>query len=336
VALTLAKLAVGLWTNSLGILSEAAHSGLDLVAAVVTWLTVRVSGKPADRRHPYGHGKFENLSALFETLLLLGTCVWIVKEALSRLFIKDKPVEVNVWSFLVIALSIAVNYSRAAALRRVARKHGSQALEADALHFTSDIWSSYVVIAGLAAVWIAHRWGLGWLAEADPVAALGVAAIVIFACWELGKRAVGDLLDEVPEGLAEDVGTAAKVAGVMEVRQVRVRRSGPEYFADVTLAVGHEAAFEAAHDVAHRAETAIKALLPAADVVIHVEPLAPVEEGLLTKTRLLAARHGLGAHGIRVYEEAGSRSLELHLEVDETLRLSEAHRKADEFEKALR
>ena len=166
VLLTGTKLGIGLWTNSLGILSEAAHSGLDLVAAAVTLWAVRVSSRPADREHPYGHGKFENLSALFETVLLMVTCFWIIKEATGRLFF-HKPFElnVNVWAFLVVVLSIVVDYRRSRALKRAADKYSSQALEADALHFSTDIWSSAVVLLGLCGVLAGERLNLPWLTE---------------------------------------------------------------------------------------------------------------------------------------------------------------------------
>ena len=338
VLLTSIKLGVGLWTNSLGILSEAAHSGLDLVAAAVTFWAVRVSGRPADREHTYGHGKIENLSALFETLLLLVTCVWIIHEAVSRLWLgKHAEVDPNVWAFGVIVVSIVVDYSRSRALKHAANKYASQALEADAIHFSTDIWSSAVVLIGLAGVVLSEQLALPWLANADPVAALGVAAIVVVVCIRLGKKSVDDLLDSVPRGLQDEVlASAAKVPGVNEVSRVRLRRSGPSVFADVTLTVGRAAAFERAHDISHDVEAAVHAIIPNADVVIHVEPVAPSEEDVTTIVRLLAARHGLGAHGVRIYEEDRQRWLELHLEVSDTLLLDEAHRQATEFEQALR
>lgn len=338
VLLTGTKLFVGVMTNSLGILSEAAHSGLDLVAAAVTFWAVRVSGRPADERHPYGHGKIENLSALFETVLLLVTCVWIIYEAVRRLFFAEEVVvDANVWAFLVVVMSIVVDFSRSRALSRAAKKHHSQALEADALHFSTDIWSSTVVLLGLAGVLVGEKLALPWLGKADTVAALGVAGIVIWVSLRLGKKSVDDLLDSIPQELQDQVTAAAAAApGVEKVKQVRVRRSGAEVFADVTLAVSHAATLEKSHQIADRAEAAIRTLLPGADVVVHVEPAAPAADDLLATVRVLAARHGLGAHGIRVYEEAGERSLELHLEVSDSLRLDEAHRQASEFEEELR
>ncbi len=338
ILLTSLKLAIGIWTNSLGILSEAAHSGLDLAAAAVTLWAVRVSGRPADREHPYGHGKIENLSALFETALLLVTCCWIVSEAVGRLwFDRHAEIDPNVWAFAVIVLSILVDYSRSRALKRAAQKYASQALEADALHFSTDIWSSGVVLLGLGGVVLGKHFDMPWLVKADTVAALGVAAIVVGVSLRLGKKSVDDLLDSVPRGLHEQVVAAAmKVSGVQDVRQLRLRKSGPSVFADVTLTVGRAAAFERAHDIADEVEAAVHAVIPNSDVMIHVEPVVPSEEDLSTTVRVLAARHGLGAHGIRIYEENQERWLELHLEVSDSLLLDEAHRLATEFERALR
>ncbi|MFA6029098.1 MAG: cation-efflux pump [Elusimicrobiota bacterium] len=336
VVLTGTKLGIGLWTNSLGILSEAAHSGLDLVAAAVTCWAVHASAKPADDTHTYGHGKIENISALFETLLLVVTCAWILWESVERLFFVDKEVAVNVWSFAVIFLSIGIDWSRSRALKRVADKYDSQALEADALHFSTDIWSSCVVLLGLFGVLIAHRTGASWLVKADAVAALGVALIVLKVCWALGKKSVDDLLDTAPAGMQEKVLAAARVPGVLEVRKARVRKAGAEVFADVTLAVPQGTLFEAAHATADRAEAAVRAVLPNADVVVHVEPDGVVPGELTAAARILAARRGLGAHAVRVYEEEGKRSVELHLEVAEDLSVSEAHAEADAFEEDLR
>lgn len=337
VLLTSTKAGVGWWTNSLGILSEAAHSALDLVAAAITLWAVRIASRPADREHTYGHGKFENLSAMIETILLLLTCVWIIYEAVGRLFFKGEvEVNPNIWAFLVVILSIVVDVSRSRALGRIARKYQSQALEADALHFSTDVWSSCVVLFGLFGVLLAERMNAPWLASADSVAALGVAVIVIGVSIKLGKKTVSDLLDAVPKDLQSKVAAAAAVPGVEAVKQVRVRRSGPEIFADVTVTVDHTAGLERAHEIADRAEAAVQAILPKADIVLHVEPTASQGADVLTTVRLLAARHGMAAHGIRIYEQDSQRWLELHLEVNETLKLEEAHQQATLFEQAVR
>lgn len=336
VFLTGMKIVVGLSTGSIGILAEAAHSALDLLAAVVTFWAVRIAGLPADTEHTYGHGKIENLSALFETVLLLATCVWIVKESVDRLFFHPAHVEATPWAFAVMAVSIVVDVSRSRALARTARKFGSQALEADALHFSTDVWSSAVVLVGLGLVVVSQRTGVAWLAQADAVAALAVAAIVVVLSLRLGKKSIDDLVDAVPDGLRESLVAAARVPGVVDVPRLRVRRTGPTVFVDATLTVGRHLAFERAHAVADAAEAALREHVPGADVVAHVEPAPAGPEGLLATTRLLAARHGLGAHAIRTHATDGRLSMELHLEVDERLSLREAHDVVTEFERDLR
>jgi cation diffusion facilitator family transporter len=272
VLLTGMKVVVGVRTGSIGILSEAAHSLLDLVAAAVTLWAVRASARPADHDHPYGHGKIENFSALFETGLLLATCVWIAYEALKRLLFESVHVEATVWSFAIMFVSIVVDISRSRALSRAAKKHRSQALEADALHFSTDVWSSSVVIVGLLAVVASEAFGIPWLARADAVAALGVAGIAVLISLRLGKKSVDDLLDAVPPDLLSQVAAAAHVDGVREVSQVRVRRSGPDVFADVTLEVDRGLSLEAAHELAERVEEAVRSAVPGSDVVVHTHP----------------------------------------------------------------
>lgn len=333
VLLTGTKIVVGLATGSLGILSEALHSGLDLLAAVLTLLAVRVSGRPADPEHPYGHGKVENLSALLQTVLLLATCVWIVWEAVQRLFFKTVKVEVNVWAFLVVILSLAVDWSRSRALLRAAKKHGSAALEADALHFSTDLWSSGVVLLGLILVVVARATGLEWLEHADSVAALVVAGIVLWVGWSLGRRNVDALLDSVrPEERLTLAEQAAAVPGVREVRQVRMRRAGAASFVDLTLTVDRGTSLERAHDIAVAAEEAVRHAVPSADVVVHVDPVPGENEGIFDAVRLAAARQGLGAHDILIHDTSGRRTIELHLEAGETLSLHEADRAARAFE----
>ncbi|MBN2575756.1 MAG: cation-efflux pump [Deltaproteobacteria bacterium] len=335
--LTGTKVGVGLWTDSLGMLAEALHSGVDLAATVVTLWAVRLSGRPADEEHAYGHGKIENLSALFETALLLATCAWIIKEGIERLFFHaEVHVDANIWSFLVIGLSMAVDYSRSRALSRVAKKHGSQALEADALHFSTDIWSSLVVLLGLGGVLAARAFALPWLAKADAVAALGVAGVVVLVSLRLGRRAIADLLDTVPGDVAVRVARLVRVDGVREARHVRVRRSGPEIFVDLVLVVDRAVSLERSHEIASHAEQAIKRELPTADVVVHVEPAEDPGEDLLDAARRIAASHGAAAHNLLVYEEGGGLVLELHLELEAQLPLVRAHGLASDIDENIR
>lgn len=348
VVLTAAKLATGLATGSLGILSEALHSGLDLVAALVTLVAVRASARPADRQHAYGHGKVENLSALFETLLLLATCGWIVVEAVERLAGDGPEVQASLAAFLVMGGSIIVDASRARALRRVAARYNSQALEADALHFSTDVWSSLVVILGLGLVYLSGVLGVPWLARADAAAALGVAVIVVLVSIRLGRRALGDLLDEAPPGLAERIAAAARVEGVLEVRRPRVRMAGPQAFVDVTLSLPRGTSLPTGHTLAHRAEDAVKALLPGADVTVHMEPAerSPARPLTAEAVQELASEQGLRIHDVRLTTMPGPqppgggtgperRSLELHLEVPEDHCVASAHSVATAFEAVL-
>jgi len=266
VALTAFKILVGVLTGSLGILAEAAHSALDLVAAVMTFLAVRYSGRPPDRTHLYGHGKIENLSALCETLLLLGTCAWIAREAVLRLASHSAQVEITFWSFAVMVVSILVDSSRARVLARTAKKYDSQALEADALHFQTDVWSSSVVIAGLLAV----KLGV-WFA--DAVAALGVCVAVAWVSVQLGRRTVNALLDSAPAGMEERIAAAVEaVPGVRNCHAVRVRSSGPSLFVDLHVLVDGNQSLSDAHSLTETIEDAIHKLAPHADVTVHPEP----------------------------------------------------------------
>ena len=274
VGLTGFKIIVGLSTGSLGILAEAAHSGLDLMAAVMTFLAVRISGKPADRNHLYGHGKAENLSALFETLLLLVTCSWIIYEATHRLLFHTTDLKVTFWSFAVMITSIVVDISRSRMLYRAARKFNSQALEADALHFSTDIWSSGVVILGLVCVKISE-WipGLAFLRQADSVAAIMVGLIVVYVSVKLGIRTIQALLDVAPSGIEKKIISAVEVLpGVTDCHNVRLRYSGPQLFVDIHVAVDGNQTLKEAHNLTEEIERVIQMLMPNADVTVHPEP----------------------------------------------------------------
>jgi cation diffusion facilitator family transporter len=266
VVLTALKILVGALTGSLGILAEAAHSSLDLIAALITYLAVRISGRPPDRTHLYGHGKIENLSALVETGLLLVTCGWIVLEAIRRLTTHSAHVEVTFWSFAVMAVSILVDLSRSRVLLRAAKKFQSQALEADALHFQTDVWSSAVVIAGL----VLARFGIG---SADAVAALGVSVVVVWVSARLGRRTVDALLDSAPAGMEERILAVVEgIPGVRNCHNIRVRYSGPVLFIDLHVLVDGKQTLEQAHCLTETIEAAIQEVAPRADVTVHPEP----------------------------------------------------------------
>ncbi len=338
--LTGMKLAVGLLSGSLGVLAEAAHSGLDLVAAVITFFAVSFSDRPADESHPYGHGKVENFSALVETLLLFVTCAWIVYEAVRRIFFRDVAVEPSAWAFLVVAVSIAVDVNRSKMLSRVAKKHQSQALEADALHFSTDVWSSAVVLLGLGLVLLGRTVLPGQAAllnRADAVAALAVAFIVLFVSYRLGKRTIDVLLDRAPEGMKEGILAAAdEVEGVISVGQVRLRRSGARVFVDMILEVDSNLSFERTHRIAEDVEARVQSLVPGADVVIHTDPRESERESLVRRVRAIAERNQVPVHNVSVHDDRGEIHVDLHIEVDDHLLLHQAHALASHVERELR
>jgi len=279
IGLTTFKIIVGTLTNSLGILAEAAHSALDLVAALMTLFAIRVSGQPADKEHNFGHGKIENLSALFETLLLLATSAWIINEAAQRLFFKKAEVTASIWSFIVMGTSIVIDYTRSRILSRAAKKYNSQALEADALHFSTDIWSSSVVILGLIGVTIARSvTGLHWMSEADAVAALVVALIVVFISVNLGWRTIQALLDAAPKGVSDKiVKGVSRIKGIKDCHAVRIRSSGASWFVDLHVTMDGNRTLNEAHALTEKVEKKVQELLPGSDVTVHVEPIEMAE-----------------------------------------------------------
>ena len=266
IVLTGFKLVIGLVTNSLGILSEALHSGLDLVAAVITYFSVRISDKPADEKHNYGHGKIENFSAFMETILLLITCTWIIYEAVNRLVSHETDIKISVWSYIVVVTSILIDINRSRMLFRVAKKHNSQALEADALHFSTDIWSSAVVLFGLVCA------NFGFFA-ADSIAALVVAAIVLLVSYRLGKKAIDVLLDRAPQDTVAIVKEV--LAGFPEVRKyhnLKVRTAGADTFIKVNIHLEPDLSLQDVHELCDKIENTVHELIPRSELYLHAEP----------------------------------------------------------------
>ncbi len=333
IGITALKIVVGVTTGSLGILSEAAHSGLDLVAAAITFFSVRVSDKPADADHQYGHGKVENFSAFIETGLLLLTCLWIVYEALRRLFFHETHIYPSVWAFLVMGASIVIDLWRSRRLRVIADKYDSQALLADALHFSTDVWSSSVVVLGLTLVVAAGHWSVPWLAKADSVAALVVAGIVVQVSWRLARQTIDALMDAAPSGIrARIIAELYRVDGVLEVDRVRIRKGGSKYFVDVSVAMSRTVTFQKSEQVSTEVAQRIRELLPGADVVVNAVARAGRRESLFDRVRAVATRHNLNVHDISVQDLGGRLHLEQHVELDETLTLKAAHERITELE----
>jgi cation diffusion facilitator family transporter len=260
------KLIVGILTGSLGLLSEALHSGLDMVAAVITYFSVRVSDKPPDKKHNYGHGKIENFSAFIETLLLIITCIWIIYEAMNRLITGKTDIEVNIWSYIVIISSIIIDFSRSRALSKVAKKYNSQALEADALHFSTDIWSSAVVLVGLICA------NFGFFL-ADSIAALFVAMIVLLVCYRLGKRATNVLLDNATmDSLIKVENVLQIIPEITQYHDLKIRESGADTFVNVCIHVKSDLTIYQVHQICDKIEEEVEKVIKRSNVNVHVEP----------------------------------------------------------------
>ncbi|HEY1676177.1 MAG TPA: cation-efflux pump [Candidatus Sulfotelmatobacter sp.] len=331
------KIAVGVTTGSLGILSEAAHSGLDLIASVLTFFSVRVSDKPADADHQYGHGKVENFSAFVETGLLLLTCAWIVYEAVFRLFFRRIDIEPSLAAFGVMLFSMCVDWWRSRALGKIANKYDSQALEADALHFSTDIWSAGVVVLGLALVMAGHTFHLEWLRDADPVAALIVAGVVVSVSWRLARRTIDALLDAAPKGVRGQIYDAVShLDGVLEVDRVRIRRAGNRYFADLAVGLARTVTFQRSGQLVAAVTDSVRRILPDADVTVQPLPRAQRSENVFDRIRAAATGKNLNVHDISVQELDGRLHVEQHVELDERMTLKDAHDQVTELEADMR
>jgi cation diffusion facilitator family transporter len=325
-AMTLLKLAAGLFSGSLGVLSDAAHSALDLAGATLTFFSVRVSDKPADENHTYGHGKVENISAFVEAGLMAISCVWIIYEALERIYSHTSELRHSFWPVLVLLASIAVDFWRSRQLRAVAQRTGSPALETDAFHFASDIWSTLAVLGGLGASWLGAHYRIPSLRYADPFAAVIVSLMILRITLHLSRETVGALTDQIPVDTRRRVIHEVElVPGVLAVEQARVRRSGPAYFADLTLALPRRTTFEHTDDLVRAATDAVHRALPHADVVIHTVPRQPYAESVFDRVRAVAARNNVSVHELSVQSLQGRLRVEQHVELDENMPLLDAH-----------
>jgi cation diffusion facilitator family transporter len=324
------KLAVGLSTGSLGILSEAAHSGLDCGATILTYVAVKISGRPADRDHPYGHGKVENIAALAETALLFLTSLGILYEAGERVVFGGAPAAPSWPAVGVMVFSIVLDFFRSRTLARVAAATGSPALEADALHFRADIYSSCVVLVGLGLVYAGYPLG-------DPLAAGGVALFVMYAGYRLGKETIDTLTDTAPEGVEETVRQA--LAGMPDVARVDRVRGGPRgsvVAIDVEIAVARTLPLETVRDIKLEAARRIQTKLPGAEIIVQTHPLALDDETILDRVLVIAASQRVPVHHVTVQHVDAQFSVSFDLEVDGGQTISEAHKTASSLERAIR
>lgn len=329
-ALTIAKAVVGFMTGSLAILSEAGHSLIDLGATVMTYVAVRISGKPADEKHHYGHGKIESISALVETALLFLLSGIVIWEAGKRLLQHELAgVDATVWAFGVMVASMVIDFFRARALTRTAKQTSSHALEADALHFSSDLWSSLAVLVGLAGI----HYGLPW---ADAAAALVVAVLVCIAGWRLGRRTIDTLTDTAPAGVAAKITAwTREVAGVVTIEQIRVREVGDRTFVDLAVGVSRTLPFDRVSALKGDVIAAIRTKLPQSEVTVTTDPVVLDNETVLERVMVIARNRALAVHHVTVHDIRDRLAISLDLEVDGKLQIAKAHDIADELERAI-
>jgi cation diffusion facilitator family transporter len=325
------KFLAAMFTGSLGILSEAIHSLIDFGATIVTYFAIRVSDRPADDEHHYGHAKVESIAALVETGLLFLTTAWICWEAIRRLLgTETHDVEVTWWAVAIIAGSIIIDFNRARALKRVAKKTSSEALEADALHFSSDMWSSIVVLLGLGAVWLG-------VPAADSIAALVVSAFIAYAGWELGARTMNTLLDTAPAGATEIVrGLVNDVHGVLALKSIRLRPAGATMFTSIVVEVARTMPIDEIVRTKDAITAAVQERFPNADITVTANPVPLDSETVFQKVMLIASRRNLAIHHLNAQQIGGKLAISFDLEVDGSMPLGEAHDRATDLEDAIR
>ncbi|AHF93346.1 cation transporter [Opitutaceae bacterium TAV5] len=328
--LTAGKLAAGILSGSLALLSEAVHSLVDTVATLVTWFAVRMSNKPADDEHHYGHGKFESVAALVETGILIALALFVLVKAGGRMLAGGSEIEATPLVYAVIGISIVVDINRIRALNRVARETGSHALAADVLHFSSDLAGSVMVLLGLVASEFGFRYG-------DALAAAGVAVFIGLAGWRLGRRTLGTLLDTAPKGRAENLRSLAEaIPGVVEVAELRLRPGGNEIFGDMTLAVARTLPLARAEAIRERVLAAVRNKFPDTVLTVATQPRALDDESVRERVLFVAQRRGLPVHHVTVQDLGGRLSISLDLEVDGRMSLGKAQVLAGQFKAALR
>ncbi|MHA2356120.1 MAG: cation diffusion facilitator family transporter [Candidatus Thorarchaeota archaeon] len=333
--LTIIKVVVGIISGSLGVISEALHSLLDLAAAGITFFAVRKASEEADHTHQFGHGKVENFAALVETVLIWITAGWIFFEAVRVIRLEEFP-EPTIAGIAVMIISIVVNYERSRVLYSTAEKHSSQALEADALHFITDAASSFVVLIGLAFVWFG-------IPIADPLSAIGVAFVILFVSFKLAKRAIDDLVDRAPEGINDEIiDVCTRIPGVIECKRVRARVSGPFMFIDVVISIAETTSTDEAHHIADAVERTLAQLGKQVDVMVHIEPFSKEVASTseydaydLIYSEIKKWPEIRGVQKVRIHIMDGGLYIAADLEMQPELTLGKAHDISSQLERSL-
>lgn len=324
------KFVVGVAIGSIALISEALHSSVDLIATIITWIVVKISDKPADAEHHYGHGKLESLSALGVIALLYILAGGIVVEAYGRLREGAPPPVLSALPFVVLVIDIAVNFWRARALHRTAMDTKSQALEADALHFASDVLGSFAVIIGLSLAAFGFEWG-------DSAAAIAVAVLISVLGLRLGKSTIETLLDRAPNGASEKAEAAIRaIPGVVDVERLRVRMVGPRHFVDATVQVPRTYPIDRIDAIKHKAQDAVAAALHDADLTFTAVPVARNNESVRDRVMVIARNSGLAIHHVTVHDLGEKLTVSIDLEVDGEMPLDRAHDIAHQLEAAIR
>jgi cation diffusion facilitator family transporter len=324
------KLVVGVAIGSLALISEALHSSIDLVATIVTWIVVRISDRPADNEHHYGHGKIESLSALGVIAMLYVLAGGIVVQAYVHLREGAPAPTLSAIPFIVLLVDIGVNFWRARALHRTALDTRSQALAADALHFASDVLGSIAVIIGLTLSGLGYAWG-------DAAAAIGVAVLISILGLRLGRATVETLLDRAPEGAAERASAAIRaLPGVVDIERLRVRMVGPRHFVDVTAEVPRTYPIDRIDAIKQQAQEAVTAALGDADLTFTAIPVARDNESIRERIMVIARNSGLAIHHVTVHDLGNKLTVSIDLEVDSEMPLVDAHAIAHRLEHSIR
>ena len=328
--MTAIKFVVGVAIGSLALISEALHSSVDLIATVVTWVVVQVSDKPADAEHHYGHGKLESLSALGVIALLYILAGGIVVEAYSRLREGVAPPTLTALPFVVLVVDIVVNFWRARTLHKTAMETKSQALEADALHFASDVLGSFAVIIGLGLAAFGYAWG-------DAGAAIAVAVLISILGLRLGKSTIETLLDRAPDGASEKAEDAIRaIPGVVAVERLRVRMVGARHFVDAAVQVPRTYPIDRIDSIKRKAQDAVTRALHDADLTFTAVPVARNNESVRERIMVIARNSGLAIHHVTVHDLGEKLTVSIDLEVDGDMPLNEAHDIAHGLEHAIR
>jgi cation diffusion facilitator family transporter len=329
-AMAAAKFVVGAAIGSLALISEALHSLVDVVATVITWMVVRVSDRPADKEHHYGHGKLESVSALGVIAMLYVLAGGILVESYSRLSEGAPPPTISAIPFIVLLIDIGVNFWRARALHRAAHDTKSQALEADALHFASDVLGSIAVIIGLVLSGLGYSWG-------DAAAAIGVAVMIAALGMRLARSTVETLLDRAPEGVTETAkAVIAAVPGVVDVERLRVRMVGSKHFIEAIVQVPRTYPIDRIEQIKRKAQDAVAKALGDADLTFTAVPVARDNESVRERIMVIARNSGVAVHHVTVHDLGGKLTVSIDLEVDGDMALKDAHDIAHELERSIR